>query len=81
MGYWHWIAADSNSTQLLLFFNNDQFQTQEGSTTLTKPPLEVYEQAYTINPKAMKKALEPIVGTSGVVIGPPEDKDSHCHKK
>ncbi|MCA1062632.1 cupin domain-containing protein [Rossellomorea sp. AcN35-11] len=73
MGYWHWIAANSDDTQLLLFFNNDQFQTQEGSTMLTKTPLDVYQQAYNINPRVMKKALEPIEGTSGVVIGPPSE--------
>ncbi|WP_335872880.1 cupin domain-containing protein [Bacillus sp. 2205SS5-2] len=72
MGYWHWISADSDDTELLLFFNNDQFQTQEGSTMLTRTPLEVYEQAYNIDPRDMARALKPIEGTDGVVIGPPD---------
>ncbi|MEI5905557.1 cupin domain-containing protein [Bacillus spongiae] len=72
MGYWHWIVADEDNTNLLLFFNNDQIQTQEGSTMLTRTPLEVYENAYNINPKKMEKALKPIEGTEGVIIGPPD---------
>ncbi|MBN8208964.1 cupin domain-containing protein [Bacillus sp. NTK071] len=71
MGYWHWITADSDDTQLLLFFNNDRFQTQNGSPMLTQTPLEVYERAYNIDPKVMRKALEPIEGEGSVVIGPP----------
>ena len=71
MGYWHWIKADSDETLLLLFFNNDRFQTQDGSSMLTKTPLKVYEDAYSIDPKTMKKALDPIEGNSPVVIGPP----------
>ncbi|MGG1686857.1 cupin domain-containing protein [Pseudalkalibacillus sp. NRS-1564] len=71
MGYWHWIKADSDETLLLLFFNNDRFQTQDGSSMLTKTPLKVYEEAYRIDPKTMEKALDPIEGKSPVVIGPP----------
>ncbi|WP_408962598.1 cupin domain-containing protein [Pseudalkalibacillus hwajinpoensis] len=71
MGYWHWIKADSDETLLLLFFNNDRFQTQNGSSMLTKTPLKVYEEAYHIDPKTMEKALDPIEGKSPVVIGPP----------
>ncbi|PAQ14942.1 cupin [Bacillaceae bacterium SAOS 7] len=72
MGYLHWIAADSDDTRLILFFNNDQFQSQEMSTTLTNIPLSIYEQSYTIDPKVMKKALKPLDGTSEVIIGPPK---------
>ncbi len=71
MGYWHWIKADSDETLLLLFFNNDRFQTQNGSSMLTKTPLKVYEEAYHIDPQTMEKALDPIEGKSPVVIGPP----------
>ncbi|KMM39242.1 cupin domain-containing protein [Guptibacillus hwajinpoensis] len=71
MGYWHYISAESDNTQLLLFFNNDRFQTQDGSTMLTETPLEVYEQSYNIDPKKMKEALKPLKGQGAVVIGPP----------
>ncbi len=49
---------------------------------LTTTPLEVYEQAYNINPRAMIKALEPIEGAGAVVIGqPPETKECKDSKK
>ncbi|MEW9502771.1 cupin domain-containing protein [Jeotgalibacillus marinus] len=76
MGWWHWVAADSDNTQLLLFFNNDQIETQDGSTTLTRTPLEVYNQAYNIDPRLMGRALEPIDGTDGVIIGPPKNNNN-----
>ncbi|TKD72248.1 cupin domain-containing protein [Pseudalkalibacillus hwajinpoensis] len=81
MGYLHWISADSDDTQLLLFFNNDRFQTQDGSKMLTQTPLEVYEQAYNIEPKKMKKALEPIEGQGAVVIGPPPSLSRKRNRK
>ncbi|MBD1373311.1 cupin domain-containing protein [Hazenella sp. IB182357] len=70
MGWWHWISAKKNNTQLLLFFNNDQFESAEGSVTLARTPPEVYKQAYGINPDLIAEALEPIEGTDGIVIGP-----------
>ncbi|WP_377890540.1 cupin domain-containing protein [Alkalihalobacillus sp. R86527] len=80
MGYWHWISADSDDTKMILFFNNDQFQTQEGSTMLTQTPLPVYEQAYNIDPEKMAAALEPIEGAGAVVIGPPPPLSSKRRK-
>ncbi|MFS1514842.1 cupin domain-containing protein [Chengkuizengella sp. SCS-71B] len=74
MGWMHWISAKSDNTKLLLFFNNDQFMSVEQSVGLTRIPPEVYQNAYNINPREISRALEPIEGTEGVVIGPPPEE-------
>lgn len=73
MGWWHWISAEEDDTKLVLFFNNDQFESAEGSVTLTKTPPEVYKEAYNIDADLIAKVLAPIKGTDGVIIGPPKE--------
>ena len=46
MGWWHWITAVTEEVQLHLFFNNDQFETAEGSDILRLTPPEVFQAAY-----------------------------------
>ncbi len=73
MGWWHWISAVEDDTKLVLFFNNDQFESTEGSVSLTRTPPAVYENAYNIDPNLISRALAPIEGTDGVIIGPPPE--------
>ncbi|MBM7704360.1 cupin domain-containing protein [Metabacillus iocasae] len=79
MGWWHWITPLSEKLHLHLFFNNDQFETALGSTTLRLTPPEVYELSYGINAKKMADTLSPIKGP--VEIGPPlpeQRNESNC---
>lgn len=69
MAWWHWITPVSDKAHLHLFFNNDQFETAEGSDTLRLTPPEVFELSYGINPEIIAEALSPI--KDSVVIGPP----------
>jgi oxalate decarboxylase/phosphoglucose isomerase-like protein (cupin superfamily) len=69
MGWWHWITSVSDKTHLLLFFNNDQFESAEGSDTLRLTPPEVFQQAYNVDAKKLADVLSPI--TESVIIGPP----------
>ncbi len=69
MGWWHWIEPLTEEAHLHLFFNNDQFESAEGSDILRLTPPEVFQKAYNVNESQTKQALEPIDET--VVIGPP----------
>ncbi|OZT13456.1 cupin [Priestia aryabhattai] len=81
MGWWHWIEPLTEEAHLHLFFNNDQFESSEGSDILRLTPPEVFQKAYNVNEKTIKQALEPIDET--VVIGPPSnnysDRDVEKH--
>lgn len=72
MGWWHWITAVSEEAHLHLFFNNDQFETAEGSDVLRMTPPEVFQVAYGVNAEHLAKDLAPI--KESVVIGPPNLK-------
>lgn len=69
MGWWHWITAITEEVQLHLFFNNDQFETAEGSDILRLTPPEVFQAAYGVSAEKLEKDLSPI--KESVVIGPP----------
>lgn len=72
MGWWHWITAITEEVQLHLFFNNDQFETAEGSDILRLTPPEVFQAAYGVSAEKLEKDLSPI--KESVVIGPPNSK-------
>ncbi|MFQ3544582.1 cupin domain-containing protein [Halobacillus rhizosphaerae] len=72
MAWWHWIRPASDKLHLHLFFNNDQFETAEGSDTLRLTPPEVFKMAYGANPELIAEALAPI--KESVVIGPPQSQ-------
>lgn len=69
MGWWHWITAVTEEVQLHLFFNNDQFETAEGSDILRLTPPEVFQAAYGVSAEKLEKDLSSI--KESVVIGPP----------
>ncbi|WP_356948176.1 cupin domain-containing protein [Fictibacillus fluitans] len=69
MAWWHWITPVTDKVHLHLFFNNDQFETAEGSDTLRLTPPEVFDLAYGLRPGEIAQALSPI--KESVVIGPP----------
>jgi oxalate decarboxylase/phosphoglucose isomerase-like protein (cupin superfamily) len=69
MAWWHWIRPASEKLHLHLFFNNDQFETAEGSDTLRLTPPEVFQLSYGIDFNKISDALSPI--KESVVIGPP----------
>jgi oxalate decarboxylase/phosphoglucose isomerase-like protein (cupin superfamily) len=72
MAWWHWIRPKSEKLHLHLFFNNDQFETAEGSDTLRLTPPEVFQLSYGVDAKKIAEALTPI--KESVVIGPPTPK-------
>ncbi|UOQ45964.1 cupin domain-containing protein [Halobacillus salinarum] len=74
MAWWHWITPASENLHLHLFFNNDQFETAEGSDTLRLTPPEVFQTAYGIDKKEIAETLSPI--QESVVIGPPANNPS-----
>jgi oxalate decarboxylase/phosphoglucose isomerase-like protein (cupin superfamily) len=69
MAWWHWIRPVSEKLHLHLFFNNDQFETAEGSDTLRLTPPEVFQLSYGIDSKKIADAFSSI--KESVVIGPP----------
>ncbi|MED5050568.1 cupin domain-containing protein [Anoxybacillus rupiensis] len=77
MAWWHWIRPASEKVHLHLFFNNDQFETAEGSDTLRLTPPEVFKMAYGLDVNQIADALSPI--KESVVIGPPSE--SHLLNK
>lgn len=70
MAWWHWIRPRSGKLHLHLFFNNDQFETAEGSDTLRLTPPEVFQLSYGIDARKAAETLSSI--KESVVIGPPE---------
>ncbi|WP_110926691.1 cupin domain-containing protein [Bacillus massiliglaciei] len=70
MAWWHWIRPVSDKLHLHLFFNNDQFESAEGSSMLRHTPPEVFQLAYGVEAGKIADALAPI--QEQVVIGPPE---------
>ncbi|MGE7307152.1 cupin domain-containing protein [Priestia megaterium] len=72
MGWWHWIEPLSEETHLHLFFNNDQFESTEGSDVLRLTPPIVFQKAYGVSANEVAEAVAPITDT--VVIGPPDNK-------
>jgi oxalate decarboxylase/phosphoglucose isomerase-like protein (cupin superfamily) len=77
MAWWHWITPVSEKVHLHLFFNNDQFESAEGSDMLRLTPPEVFQAAYNVNAEQLAEAVAPI--TDSVVIGPPSS-DSYQPK-
>ena len=77
MAWWHWIRPLSAKLHLHLFFNNDQFESAEGSDTLRLTPPEVFQAAYGVNSEKVAEAFSPI--TDSVVIGPPT-KPANAHQ-
>ena len=73
MAWWHWIRPASEKLHLHLFFNNDQFETAEGSDTLRLTPPEVFQMAYGVDSIKIADALTPI--KESVVIGPPAKRE------
>ncbi|WP_028403058.1 cupin domain-containing protein [Ectobacillus panaciterrae] len=69
MAWWHWITPVSEEAHVHLFFNNDQFESAEGSDMLRLTPPEVFQMAYNVDAKQLAEVLAPI--TESVVIGPP----------
>ncbi len=69
MAWWHWIRPVTEKLHLHLFFNNDQFESAEGSDMLRLTPPEVFQLAYGVDAKEIADALLPV--TESVVIGPP----------
>ena len=57
MGWWHWITAVTEEVQLHLFFNNDQFETAEGSDILRLTPPEVFQAAYGVSAEKLGKTF------------------------
>ncbi|AYV71006.1 MULTISPECIES: cupin domain-containing protein [Niallia] len=72
MAWWHWIQPTTEKLHLHLFFNNDQFESAEGSDTLRLTPPEVFEAAYGVDSEKVANAFSAL--KESVVIGPP---DSH----
>jgi dTDP-4-dehydrorhamnose 3,5-epimerase-like enzyme len=68
MAWWHWITPVSEEAHLHLFFNNDQFESAEGSDMLRLTPPEVFQAAYNVDAEALAEVLAPI--TDSVIIGP-----------
>ncbi|HDR4558813.1 cupin domain-containing protein [Bacillus cereus] len=79
MGWWHWITAVTEEVQLHLFFNNDQFETAEGSDVLRLTPPEVFQAAYGVSAEKLLKDFSPI--KESVVIGPPALNRSKSDKQ
>lgn len=75
MAWWHWIIAKSEKLHLHLFFNNDQFESAEGSDALRRTPPEVFQLAYGVDANKIAEALSPI--KESVVIGPPTQRTYH----
>lgn len=69
MAWWHWIRPVSQELHLHLFFNNDQFETAEGSDMLRLTPPDVFQLSYGVNAEKIADSLAPI--NESVVIGPP----------
>lgn len=69
MAWWHWIIAKSEKLHMHLFFNNDQFESAEGSNMLRLTPPEVFQLAYSVDANKIADALAPI--KEEVAIGPP----------
>ena len=68
MGWWHWITAVTEEVQLHLFFNNDQFETAEGSDILRLTPPEVFQAAYGVSAEKLEKDLSPIKESVVIVL-------------
>ena len=79
MGWWHWITAVTEEVQLHLFFNNDQFETAEGSDILRLTPPEVFQAAYGVSAEKLEKDLSPI--KESVVISPTNSNRINSVKK
>ncbi|QGQ46506.1 cupin domain-containing protein [Metabacillus sediminilitoris] len=75
MAWWHWIRPITEKLHLHLFFNNDQFETAEGSDTLRLTPPKVFHAAYGVDKEKIAEALSPI--KESVVIGPPSKDSIH----
>ncbi|MEJ9230358.1 cupin domain-containing protein [Peribacillus butanolivorans] len=75
MAWWHWIRPGSEELHLHLFFNNDQFETAEGSDMLRLTPPEVFQLSYGIDSKKIADSLSPV--KESVVIGPPTKSPSN----
>ncbi|PKG23982.1 cupin domain-containing protein [Niallia nealsonii] len=69
MAWWHWIRPVSEKLHLHLFFNNDQFESAEGSDTLRLTPPEVFQIAYGLDSEKIANVLSSI--TESVVISSP----------
>ncbi|MGE6376066.1 cupin domain-containing protein [Peribacillus muralis] len=77
MAWWHWIRPVSQELHLHLFFNNDQFETAEGSDMLRLTPPEVFQLSYGVDAEKIADSLAPI--NESVVIGPPgSHKKNHA---
>jgi oxalate decarboxylase/phosphoglucose isomerase-like protein (cupin superfamily) len=59
MAWWHRIRPITEKLHLHLFFNNDQFETAEGSDTLRLTPPEVFHAAYGVDKEKIAEALSP----------------------
>jgi len=70
MAWWHWIRPATDKLHLHLFFNNDQFESAEGSDTLRLTPPEVFEAAYGMDSKKVADAFSAL--KESVIIGPPD---------
>lgn len=79
MGWWHWIEPLSEEAHLHLFFNNDQFESTEGSDVLRLTPPIVFQKAYGVSASEVAEAVAPITDT--VIIGPPESKQYYKMKQ
>lgn len=77
MGWWHWIRPVSDKLHLHLFFNNDQFETAEGSDTLRLTPPEVFQMAYGIDSEKLGDVLSLI--KESIVIGPPTNNSKNTN--
>lgn len=79
MAWWHWIRPLSEKLHLHLFFNNDQFETAEGSDMLRLTPPEVFQLAYGINSEKMADTLSLI--KESIVVGPPtkDNRETRNH--